>query len=29
MHKAVAGGCSQFYVSRCIHCYPQNVNVQW
>ena len=23
--KAVAGGCSQFCVSRCIRCYPQNV----
>ena len=26
--KAVAGGCSQFCVSRCIHCYPQNVASQ-
>ena len=28
MHKVVAGGCSQFCVSRCIQCYPQNVASQ-
>ena len=26
--RAVAGGCSQFCVSRCINCYPQNVASQ-
>jgi len=26
--KVVAGGCSQFCVNRCIHCYPQNVASQ-